>query len=283
MPWFRVDDAFPLDSRVVIAGNKAIGLWVRAGAWAAQQLTDGDVPVHMLGVLGGDEDDAAALVAAGLWDVTDDGGWCFIDWDKNQPTREEVEVQRSAWREKKRRQRRGSSGRYVSPKESRGVSPGDTHGDSPRESRGESPGVSHRPVPSSPFPSSSSSSRGFVASALGWQEEDERLDFLDGFLAENNVGRSLSWLKTCHDNGDLARRFEAYVSKRSAKTKLHEPEPCGECGSYRDEHADDCPRRPVRSAPCSGGCGQRIGPLDRVLEKPCEVCGTVNTIKGGHP
>ena len=42
MTWFRVDDTLAMHPKVYAAGNAAMGLWVRAGAWSMQQLTDGD-------------------------------------------------------------------------------------------------------------------------------------------------------------------------------------------------------------------------------------------------
>ena len=52
MPWFKVDDNLAFHHKVVAAGNAAMGLWVRAGAMCAQQLTDGFVPDHMVNTLG---------------------------------------------------------------------------------------------------------------------------------------------------------------------------------------------------------------------------------------
>lgn len=113
MPWFKVDDGFAFHAKAVAAGNAACGLWVRAGSWCAQQLTDGHVPAHMLAALGGKPKDAAALVAARLWEKTDDG-WRFHEWNEagRQPTRAEVEAERTAtaarvkaWREQKRKAR----------------------------------------------------------------------------------------------------------------------------------------------------------------------------------
>ena len=52
MPWFRVDDTFSHHAKVMAAGNAAIGLWVRAGAWSMQQLTDGFIPTHVAKQLG---------------------------------------------------------------------------------------------------------------------------------------------------------------------------------------------------------------------------------------
>lgn len=81
------------------AGNKALGLWVRAGSWSMQQLTDGHIPTGVVQALGGDWDDAASLVNAGLWHAADDG-YQFHDWAEYQPTRAQVEAERAKTRER---------------------------------------------------------------------------------------------------------------------------------------------------------------------------------------
>ena len=94
MPWFKVDDTLPLNAKVVAAGNAAMGLWVRAGAWSAQQLTDGFVPAHMAAVLG-TRAEARRLVDAGLWSAVD-GGYAFHQWGERQPSGAQVIAQRKA-------------------------------------------------------------------------------------------------------------------------------------------------------------------------------------------
>lgn len=89
MPWFKVDDALATHDKVLKAGNAAMGLWVRAGAWCAQHLTDGHVPHHAVKLLG-NAGQATALVNAGLWLKVGDG-YRFHEWNDYQPTREHVE------------------------------------------------------------------------------------------------------------------------------------------------------------------------------------------------
>jgi hypothetical protein len=100
MPWFRVDDTFSHHSKVMAAGNAAIGLWVRAGAWSMQQLTDGFIPTHVGRQLGS-RAEAARLVAAGLW-IEKDDGWQFHEWDQRQPSRVQVFADRQAAAERQR-------------------------------------------------------------------------------------------------------------------------------------------------------------------------------------
>lgn len=103
MPWFRVDDAFAVHPKALAAGNAACGLWVRAGSWCMQQLTDGHVPEHALSTLG-TRAEAQKLVDAGLWRRTP-SGWLFHDWEGRQPSREQVERDRAEAAERQRRAR----------------------------------------------------------------------------------------------------------------------------------------------------------------------------------
>ncbi len=144
MTWFKVDDGFWSHPKVAGLSAEAVALWVRAGSYAAQHLTDGYVTRHALPMLRGLEGHAEELVAATLWRPMNDG-WVFHDWHRYQPIRAEVEERRAEWREKKHRQR---------------MSPGDTRGDSRGDSRGtpgrDGKGSSVR----TPFPDSHGDSRG---------------------------------------------------------------------------------------------------------------------------
>jgi hypothetical protein len=90
VPWFKVDDRLATHTKVAKAGNAAMGLWVRAGSWAALHLTDGVVPEHVLPMLG-TRSEARRLVVAGLWESID-GGWRFRDWHDYQPSAEDTEL-----------------------------------------------------------------------------------------------------------------------------------------------------------------------------------------------
>lgn len=101
MPWFKVDDNLAFHAKVVAAGNPAMGLWVRAGSWSADQLTDGFVPDHMLPALGTSAQ-AKRLVEVRLWEKAD-GGFRFHEWNRDgrQPTRADVEKRREEDRVRK--------------------------------------------------------------------------------------------------------------------------------------------------------------------------------------
>ena len=111
MPWFKVDDGFAVHPKALKAGNAACGLWVRAGSWAMQQLTDGFIPDHVLPTLG-TKREAQALVDAGLWE-RGVSGWMFHEWTERQPSREQVEKDRAdaAERQRKAREKRNQSQR----------------------------------------------------------------------------------------------------------------------------------------------------------------------------
>lgn len=103
MPWFRVDDNLSVHSKTVAAGNAAMGLWVRAGSWSMQQLSDGFIPDHIVSTLG-TRAQAERLITAGLWDRLPTG-YAFHDWDGRQPSRAQVEADRDAAAERQRRAR----------------------------------------------------------------------------------------------------------------------------------------------------------------------------------
>lgn len=109
MPWFMVDDKLHSHKKAVRAGVQAMGLWVLAGSWSADHLTDGFVPDFIAQRIDPDADmHAAELVTAGLWSVAekgDDNGWAFHEWEGFQPTKEAVEEKRAAARERMARVR----------------------------------------------------------------------------------------------------------------------------------------------------------------------------------
>lgn len=138
MPWFKVDDALAFHMKALAAGNPALGLWVRAGSWSMQQLSDGFVPASMVTALGGGHKDAKALTQAGLWHQVD-GGFQFHDWDEYQPTRAEVSAERRATRERVKKHR------------AKQASNGERNGDSNGVTNGVSTPAPSRPVPTPDF------------------------------------------------------------------------------------------------------------------------------------
>lgn len=112
MVWFNVDDGFWSHPKVLELPSEAIALWVRAGSYCAKHLTDGQVKPGALRILGGDRDSATELVLAGLWTWDETTGcWWFHDWSKYQRTKDQVEADRAATKERvaKHRAKRASN------------------------------------------------------------------------------------------------------------------------------------------------------------------------------
>lgn len=121
MTWFKVDDSFHSHPKVLATEPAALGLWVVAGSWCGDNLSDGFVPLHVLPRLfPGAATLAEALVTAGLW-KRKRGGYQFHEWTDWQPTKERVLRERKAnaerqakfrEEEKKRKSGTDSSRRY---------------------------------------------------------------------------------------------------------------------------------------------------------------------------
>jgi len=103
VPWFKVDDTLAFHHKTVAAGNAAMGLWVRAGSWSMQTLSDGFIPDGNVTLLGTDGQ-ARKLVEVGLWDRLP-SGYAFHEWEQRQPTKEQVHTERAATAERQRRAR----------------------------------------------------------------------------------------------------------------------------------------------------------------------------------
>jgi hypothetical protein len=106
--WFKVDDGLHASAKSRRAGD-AMALWVMAGSWCADQLTDGWLPADMAPVLTRNwKKQSAKLVEVGLWKSEQrDGeqGWRFHDWEVYQPARLQVLAEREAAAERQRRAR----------------------------------------------------------------------------------------------------------------------------------------------------------------------------------
>jgi hypothetical protein len=107
--WFKVDDKLHSHKKALRAGHEAMGLWVLAGSWSGDQLTDGWVPEYVAARLAPNAEALAErLVRAGLWEADEhdgDSGWRFRGWAEMQPSREEVEQKRAEARARMRRNR----------------------------------------------------------------------------------------------------------------------------------------------------------------------------------
>lgn len=96
MVWFKTDDKLHGHIKSRRAGVEAMGLWVLAGSYCADNLTDGFVSADVPTILAGRDGDKLAqkLVDARLWHIVD-GGWQFHDWAEYQPTSESVRTRRT--------------------------------------------------------------------------------------------------------------------------------------------------------------------------------------------
>jgi hypothetical protein len=117
MAWFKVDDKLWGHQKWVSAPPGARALWVTAGSWCADHLTDGHVPRHMLGTFGARLGDSRKLVEIGLW-LEVEGGWQFRDWSDYQPSREHVMADREAARQRQRAARDRARATQLSQRDS---------------------------------------------------------------------------------------------------------------------------------------------------------------------
>lgn len=111
MTWGKVDDNLAFHPKVVMVGNEAMGVWVRALSWGMQQLTDGFIPTEIvMAIKGGSV--ASELVAKGLWHEVV-GGYQFNDWCDYQPLRVDVLAAREkSVRAKSEAGKKGASARW---------------------------------------------------------------------------------------------------------------------------------------------------------------------------
>ena len=119
MTWFKVDDTLGSHPKARAAGLAAMGLWVVAGAWSSQHLTEGFVPDWFINSWPSGQKRAANLVQSGLW-IEADSGFRFHQWEERNPSKEQVESERAAARERQRKHRES--------KRDAGVSHGVTNG-----------------------------------------------------------------------------------------------------------------------------------------------------------
>lgn len=105
MAWFKVDDGLHSSRKLMSIPRRgryaAIGVWTVAGSWSADELTDGHIPNYMLESWGTPPSAPEALVAAGLWERTSDG-YLFCNWHEYQPSKQDVDAERAASRERMR-------------------------------------------------------------------------------------------------------------------------------------------------------------------------------------
>lgn len=105
MAWFKIDDGLHSSRKFLSIPRRhrfaALGLWTMAGSWCADQLTDGHVPNYMIDEWMPPPSAADVLVNAGLWE-RESSGFVFRNWHEYQPSRQDVDAERAASRERMR-------------------------------------------------------------------------------------------------------------------------------------------------------------------------------------
>jgi len=99
MSWFRIDDNFYSNAKVLEAGNAAVGLWLRGGAWTSSHLKEGFIPLAVARSLGSSRE-ISALLHAQLWSEVD-GGYLMPDYLDYNPSAAQVEESRRVKHEAK--------------------------------------------------------------------------------------------------------------------------------------------------------------------------------------
>src|SRR5437588_2199446 len=130
MPYARLDDRFHSDPKIHAAGRAATGVFSMLISWCSQELSDGFVPISVLGLYSTPRL-TSRLVEAGLCSRCE-GGIVLTKYLEHNDSRQEVLLRKQKAADKKRRQRGTRSD----------VSPGDEPGDSRDVSPGDSPDTS---------------------------------------------------------------------------------------------------------------------------------------------
>ena len=221
IPWFMVDDKLHSHMKAARAGAEAMGLWVLAGSWAADQLTDGFIPDYMaLRLDSKAKRHAASLVAAGFWIAAEregERGWQFHEWTDFQPTKEEVQVKRAAARDRMKRVRanKGAGSRELPANEQR----------SSRDVRI----TPAQPNPSHPMPLGVESSRGGSPSVPADSPPPRK-------CAQHRNSRDAPSCGACKDARLEREDWDKALKDRptlSAKPTM--------CGDHPDQPALNCP------------------------------------------
>ena len=95
MAWVRLDDHIDEHPKIVTLDDHAFALFIRGLAYCNRNLTDGFIPaVVAKQKMGARNSSIAALESVGLWESVA-GGWQVHDYSVYQPTKQQVEDDRS--------------------------------------------------------------------------------------------------------------------------------------------------------------------------------------------
>jgi hypothetical protein len=103
--FFPIPDEFYRDPKYLGWTANEYVLWMLAGSWSADRLTDGSVPTSALALFPEYAREAAALlVERGVWRRARGGGYQYVEWPR-ECSRSLVEGRRQQYRRSKRGQR----------------------------------------------------------------------------------------------------------------------------------------------------------------------------------
>lgn len=89
MAWFNADDKMHSHPKSRAAGLEAIGLWLLAGTYCTDYLTDGAVPLWFVESWPRGKQLALKLIKSGFWEA-DGEDFQFLSWGEYQRTKEQV-------------------------------------------------------------------------------------------------------------------------------------------------------------------------------------------------
>ncbi len=155
MTWTVIDDGFPFHPKVMLAGNEAIGAFVRMLAWSNRGGTDGVIPGAIALVFAG-RDVLDVLVRVGLLEIHNDG-WIIHDFhDFQQPSAEWKAKQKAISATRSVAGKKGNESRWGARRDSQTTTVSESQGVSQTTSQKnivcESPLPSPFPLPSLPRP-----------------------------------------------------------------------------------------------------------------------------------
>jgi hypothetical protein len=115
MPWFKVDDNIWSHPKFAALSDAAQALWLRAGAYCAEKLTDGQIDDRIIAtLLRGKPKTVTELVESGMWRRTS-AGVEFHDWLEYQPSADSVKRDREQARERMANVRANKKRSSISP------------------------------------------------------------------------------------------------------------------------------------------------------------------------
>jgi hypothetical protein len=235
MTWFKVDDKFHSHSKVrkVLAeAPSALALWVVAGSWSSDNLTDGLIPDHQLPWLipNGADEMARQLVTTRLWRRVR-GGYQFHEWSTNgdgtkrNPSREEVEAERRAKAEA------GRKGGLARSKRSAASEDASSKTQAPAVARAQAPATDVLDPPTRPDPT-------YIGGALSGPLTAARALPPSPLCSEHENDPNPPPCGRCADARRARERWDLADSNRrrtATKCAIHRGQPADNCALCRSE------------------------------------------------